>query len=528
MAGPAAAEPGHGLPLTHTTGAVYRVGTAEALLAAVEAINNAGVPSTVLLSNGVYVLDTWAIPMTTDDVLVRSLSGERDGVVLRGPDEGHEAGLEHVFWVAADRVTIADLTLGWCAYHGIQALGHPPYDVAGLWVHNCRFVNCGEQFIKGTSAPGDSEGVTDSLVECSLFEFTNRWAYQYYTGGLDVHQGVNWIVRDNLFRYLRAQDGMAEHAIHFWKRSTGRPQNVLVERNVILYCDRGIGFGLSSHADGFEGGASVIRNNLVFNDDATAPHSDVGIGLESASGVSVDHNTVWVPPYWAPIEYRFAGSTNLMFRNNLANRAITARDGAPSAPMAGNLIDSGFAAFRDLAAGDLRLRCDATQAIGRAVAIAGLADDLEGEPRPAGAACDIGADEYHAATADSDGDGLPDAWEQEATLDPLDPADAALDADGDTQSAWAEWVAGTDPTNDASFFQWLEITGAPFSNHWKTLTWSALSGRVYRIHSGDDLLDGLHALRWSGTSAVSAIWSWTETNAAESPARFYRLSASLP
>jgi len=48
---------------------------------------------------------------------------------------------------------------------------------------------------------------------------------------------------------------------------------------------------------------------------------------------------------------------------------------------------------------------------------------------------------------DSDGDGMPDWWEQLHGLDPADPADAHYDADGDGLSNLAEYLAGTNPNN---------------------------------------------------------------------------------
>lgn len=50
--------------------------------------------------------------------------------------------------------------------------------------------------------------------------------------------------------------------------------------------------------------------------------------------------------------------------------------------------------------------------------------------------------------ADTDDDGMPDGWEAEHGLDPLDPADAALDADGDGLTNFQEYQLDTDP-NDA-------------------------------------------------------------------------------
>ncbi len=45
---------------------------------------------------------------------------------------------------------------------------------------------------------------------------------------------------------------------------------------------------------------------------------------------------------------------------------------------------------------------------------------------------------------DSDGDGMPDAWEREHGLDPNNPKDGALDADGDGYTNVEEYLNGTD------------------------------------------------------------------------------------
>jgi hypothetical protein len=53
-----------------------------------------------------------------------------------------------------------------------------------------------------------------------------------------------------------------------------------------------------------------------------------------------------------------------------------------------------------------------------------------------------------AALVDSDGDGLPDAWERLANLDSANPSDAPLDSDADGSTNAQEYEAGTNP-NDA-------------------------------------------------------------------------------
>lgn len=396
------AAPGDGVPLDLVQGTVHSVGSAGELTAALAAANAADDPDTILLADGTYVIST-QLHVVADNLLIRSASGDRDAVVIRGPDDGPSATLGNVFLVAADDFTLADVTVGWCRWHGVQVQGEAPHDASGLWIHNCRLVNCNEQFIKGSSSDSDPVGATDGVIEQSLFEFTSGWAYQYYTGGIDIHKGVNWVVRDNLFRFIRTPEGgasQAEHAIHFWKRASV-DQHVIVERNWVVNCDRGIGFGLSSDAGGFSGGGSVIRNNMVFN-DGVGPFTDVGIGLEYARQVEVVNNTVVVETYWAPIEYRFPGTTDVTFANNLTDKTIRQRDGA-SATLQNNqeAVVTGW--FVDRSAGDLRLTVDASTVIDQGWAQPGVGLDVDRWPRPAGSAPDIGASEFTPGALFADG-----------------------------------------------------------------------------------------------------------------------------
>jgi hypothetical protein len=388
-----ASEPGMGTPLDLVRGDIRKVASVAELTDALDHANQGMAAITILLADGSYVLGARGLEIHCPGLVIRSASGNRDAVILRGPDEGPRATVGNVIVVAANDVVIADLTIGYCRFHGIQVRGESPHDVSGLRVHNCRIVNCNQQFIKGSSADDDPVGATEGTIEQCLFEFTSGWAYQSYTGGIDIHKGVNWVVRDNYFRNIRTpagEAGIAEHAIHFWKRCPTRPQNIIVERNRIVNCDRGIGFGLTDPHGGHHGGRSVIRNNMVHNDGA-GPRTDVGIGLEHASDVRIDNNTVVIPSYWAPIEYRFSGSSNLVFRNNLVNRPIRLRDNAPPATASHNLELVEASWFRDLPSGDLRLTPAATPAIDAAQTLQDFHDDAYGQTRPQGSAWDVGA-----------------------------------------------------------------------------------------------------------------------------------------
>ena len=52
---------------------------------------------------------------------------------------------------------------------------------------------------------------------------------------------------------------------------------------------------------------------------------------------------------------------------------------------------------------------------------------------------------------DSDGDGMPDAWEIKHNLDPKNPADGAIDSDGDGYTNIEEYLNGTNPTEKINY-----------------------------------------------------------------------------
>ena len=123
---------------------------------------------------------------------------------------------------------------------------------------------------------------------------------------------------------------------------------------------------------------------------------------------------------------------------------------------------------------------------------------------------------------DSDGDGLPDDWEntyfQSATS-----ADPTTDTDGDGMSNWAEYVAGTDPTDPLSY---LKIDALAASGG-ASLAFGAVSNRLYTIQFTDSLAGGA----WTRLTVVPARpTNRTETifDPAYTTGRFYRLATPPP
>jgi hypothetical protein len=367
------------LPCNAVIGLVLHVRTEQEFRAAINDVNTRGGNATILVANGVYrIASSASFPyITGSKVILRSLSGKRDSVILEGGGmRDVQPATENGLLIAGDHVTIADLTIRNVGNHGIQVSGH------GLLVHNVRIQDTYQQMLKGAT---DRAVIDSGIVQCCLFEYTAGRGPNYYIGGIDVHKGRNWIVRDNVFGHIQSPGGaIAEHAVHFWNNS----ENSTVERNLIRNCDRGIGFGLgnSAHLGG------IIRNNFIVHDGGGV-FPDVGIGLENSPGTKVYNNTIFIT-YPNAIEYRFASTGNVSIVNNLCNQAIRARDGA-NASLSHNLTNARQDWFVAPATGDLRLASALPVVVDAGGDVEGVVtDDIDKTPRPRGAAIDIGAHEW--------------------------------------------------------------------------------------------------------------------------------------
>ena len=87
--------------------------------------------------------------------------------------------------------------------------------------------------------------------------------------------------------------------------------------------------------------------------------------------------------------------------------------------------------------------------------------------------------------ADSDGDGMPDSWEETNGMNLLFPGDAILDADGDSLTNLGEFLAGTDPLNPASSFRVQPFSRSPSPGQLQ-LSWESVAGKRYRVLASGD------------------------------------------
>jgi hypothetical protein len=85
---------------------------------------------------------------------------------------------------------------------------------------------------------------------------------------------------------------------------------------------------------------------------------------------------------------------------------------------------------------------------------------------------------YESGASDSDGDGMPDHWENQYGLNPLNPFDADDDPDQDGMTNLAEYRAGTDPTDGLSA---LRFNLAEYSAEEVRLGFVAMPDRSYSL-----------------------------------------------
>jgi hypothetical protein len=92
---------------------------------------------------------------------------------------------------------------------------------------------------------------------------------------------------------------------------------------------------------------------------------------------------------------------------------------------------------------------------------------------------------------DRDGDGIPNFWEIDNGLSTGDPEDAADDDDDDSMSNYSEFLAGTDPNDDASVLAIEQVVfGDPASGEGNILTWQSAPDRTYSVWRSSDLRFG--------------------------------------
>jgi hypothetical protein len=293
-------------------------------------IRRAAPGSTFLLKDGLYPIDN-RISIEQDGITIRSYSRNREKVIIDGRYRGY------ILHINASNATIADLSIKNARHHLVHVVGGAHH----VTLSNLHLVDARQQFVKAN--PSGGRFCDYGTVQNCLFEMTEEGRKhvdtQYggcYSGGIQVLSASGWRVQDNRFENIFCTNGgLPTHMVLFWQSS----RDPIVQRNTIINCARGIGFGLGqkkgrrSYDDidsDLTGDAShfggVIRRNVIFGN--IGRFFNTGIGIENAWNAEVLENIVYsTGDTFSAIDARFPAS-NPVIRNNLVNKRITVRDGA--------------------------------------------------------------------------------------------------------------------------------------------------------------------------------------------------------
>lgn len=324
-----------GLVFAGPTLQTIKVNNEAQLYKAVQQANRATGSTSIVLANGRYKL-TQRLSFTGSDINLTSQSGDPTTVILSGRGMKKSGSVEILIDVSGSNISLSGITLEQSANHLIQVRAEKNADNFSL--SHCVLRDAYEQLLKVSSSASSQAFADNGSIKNCLFEYSAGIGPQYYIGGIDAHSSRNWTVVGNTFKNIASPSGhVAEHAIHFWRKSS----NITVLNNTIENCDRGIGFGLGDDVNNQVVGG-LIANNKISNTDPTHQFADAGIILEGSPNIEISNNKVFIQGHYPnAIEYRFAATKNVLIKDNLTNKSIVSRDGG-QAELSGNQQASVF------------------------------------------------------------------------------------------------------------------------------------------------------------------------------------------
>jgi hypothetical protein len=365
-------------PLPPPSGQVLRVETPTELLEAIDRVESGG---TILLADGQYQLPRTMVLREKRDVTIRGSAGDPRRVLLsgRGWDSmGRGDDILHIS--GSDGVIIADLTFRDCHSYGIKVEAETA--PRNIHIRNCHFRDIGTRAIKGSANTDPELRAVHGSIRFCWFENTRVPGADGlfdgdYIAAIDMMALDDWTISDNVFHNLRGRNGGGRAAIFLWVRS----RNIVVERNLIVDCDRGVAFGNPGSATAQRAGEQplhvsdgIIRNNFI------AGGADCGIELWHAANILVAHNSVWRPQRnWNRGVRIGTGTVRTTLANNLVHGGIVLEGG--DAQLHENLAGRVAHYFTNPTTGNLILTAEASGAIRQGLHLPAVPDDIRRRPR---------------------------------------------------------------------------------------------------------------------------------------------------
>jgi hypothetical protein len=367
-------------PLPAPSGEVIRVATVEELFSAVARVKAGG---TVFLADGHYWLPR-CLRLRTDRLTLRGESGERTRVILDGAksQEGELLALH-----ACSGVTIADLTVQNVRHNGIKL--NSDSNVQRVTLYNLVLHNIWQRAVKGVKVPLEQrETLSPQACRIQYGLFYNDRPKRYtddpadtpqnfggnYVGGIDVMCARGWVISDNVFVGIQGRTRGARGAVFLWHEAV----DCVIERNLILDCDTGIALG-NSHKPAevpVHATRCVVRNNFI----TRAPEN--GIVADYTRDCQIVHNTIHDPTNRLGRLIRLVHDNDgLLVANNLLSGPPLRNESTSRMTLRHNPALDLADYFVDPAAGNLRLKAQLPAGVDSAEVVAGVADDIDRQPR---------------------------------------------------------------------------------------------------------------------------------------------------
>jgi hypothetical protein len=344
------------------------------------------------MADGHYMMPHY-VQINTDNVTLRSASGDRKRVIIDGTNSRHG---ELLGISSCSGFTIADLTIQNIKWNGFKINSNT--NVQKLTIYNCIIHNIWQRGIKGVKVPKENRQAVrpkDCRIQYCLFyndrpkrlsDDARDIAKGNYIAGIDVMYATNWIISDNVFVGIQGRTYEGRGAIFIWHTS----QDCIIERNIIIDCDVGLQLG-NPHRDSettYHCVRCIAKNNFI----TRAP--EAGIVTVYTKDCKVLNNTIHDPESRLGRLIRTVFTNDgLIIANNLLSGPRIRNESKSEITFSNNLIRDFTEAFIDPANGNLHLKKAANKAIDKGILLNEVNTDFDSEPR--GRKPDIGADELN-------------------------------------------------------------------------------------------------------------------------------------